>query len=152
MLSTWTAPQSPDPSWMGPRNSAWPPPGAQLVQIPLPTDWRVSLDVAWESPLDDLDDSGPAGPYEKPILEKGLRLLCLAIIKQARLDSRRKSADLREPAVQFLAEFAPVWLKAMRIARAGGDPEAYHLIFGRCGRQIELFEEESLWEDRTTSF
>jgi len=39
-------------------------------------------------------------PYE--ICEQGLRLLCLAVIKQARLDARRKSYQQKAPAVQFL--------------------------------------------------
>lgn len=65
------------------------------------------------------------------VCEEGLRLLCLAVIKQARLDARRKSYHLKAPALHFLQNTAPVWLRAMQIARRYGDDEAYRLIYDR---------------------
>lgn len=104
---------------------------------------RTPVDIE-KSPLWQLDDTQPAGPYKRNIDDYGLRLICLATIRQAVMDERSaKSEDVVLRARQFLASTAKDWLKAMRIFRRNDDPDhIYDLIYGHDYEQLFLLTEE----------
>lgn len=104
--------------------------------------WVVAPPTDYQSPSGELPGAWVVEePPAREICEEGLRLLCLAVIKQARLDARRKSYELKAPAVRFLQTHAPLWLKVLGINRRYGDEEAYKLIYDRPVLR-ELWEEE----------
>lgn len=70
--------------------------------------------------LEQFDDDSPAGPYLDPIDDCALRLICLAVIDQAKRDviNNHESAF---NARHWLQEDGLVWLKALGVRRAFGD-------------------------------
>jgi len=102
--------------------------------------------------LEDLDDTGPAGPYPHELDDIGLKRLCLEIMRMAVWDTQ-KSPKNADQARVWLASTGVVWLKAMGVSmglsRNFTDEKLKDLFYGTCQQpELELNEEESDWEDR----
>lgn len=102
--------------------------------------------------LEDLDDTGPAGPYPHELDDIGLKRLCLEIMRMAVWDTQ-KSPKNADQARVWLASTGVVWLKAMGVSmglsRHFTDEKLKDLFYGTCQQpELGLNEEESDWEDR----
>ena len=101
-----------------------------------------------ESQLWALDDTAPAGPYDKQLDDSGLLRLCLEIIHQAIRDERASTNQaVVESARNWLRKYPRAWLSAFGIHRRGGDSRIEDLIYRAGGaEQLDVFED--VWEER----